>query len=126
MTSGLQKSDLIIVAARPSMGKTAFAVTIAENAAIMYKKAVAVFSLEMSKEQLVQRMLCSQARVDAHKVRSGFLSPSDWPKLTKAAGQLSEANIFIDDSPAISVLELRSKARRLKANYDIQLIVVDW
>ena len=126
MTSGLQKSDLIIIAGRPSMGKSAFAVSIAENAGIKYKRSIALFSLEMSKESLVQRMLCSQARVDAHKLRSGFLSPSDWPKLTAAAGKLSEANIFIDDTPAISILELRAKARRLKANFGIDLIVLDY
>ncbi|MGE0267997.1 MAG: replicative DNA helicase [Candidatus Omnitrophota bacterium] len=126
MTSGLQNSDLIIVAARPSMGKTAFAITIAENFSLKYGGGVAIFSLEMSKEQLVQRMLCSQARVDAHKVRSGFLSPADWPLLTKAAAELSNSRIFIDDSPAISALELRAKARRLKANHDIQLIVLDY
>jgi replicative DNA helicase len=126
MTSGLQKSDLIIIAGRPSMGKSAFAVSIAENASIKHKIGVAIFSLEMSKESLVQRMLCSQGRVDAHKLRSGFLAPSDWPKLTAAAGKLSEANIFIDDTPAISVLELRAKARRLKSNYDIGLIILDY
>lgn len=126
MTSGLQNSDLIIVAARPSMGKTAFAITMAENFALKYGGGVAIFSLEMSKEQLVQRMLCSQARVDAHKVRSGFLSPADWPLLTKAAAELSNSRIFIDDTPAISVLELRAKARRLKANHDIQMIVLDY
>lgn len=126
MTSGLQKSDLIILAGRPSMGKSALAVSIAENIGINLKKGVAIFSLEMSKEQLVQRMLCSQARVDAHKVRSGFLSPSDWPKLTAAAGKLSASNIFIDDTPAISVLELRAKARRLKANHEIDIIVLDY
>lgn len=126
MTSGLQPADLIIVAARPSMGKTAFAVTIAENYAIKYDGSVAIFSLEMSKEQLVQRMLCSQARVDAHSVRSGFLSPSDWPLLTKAAADLSNANIYIDDTPAITAMELRAKARRLKANNDIQLILLDY
>ena len=126
MTSGLQKSDLIIVAGRPSMGKSALAVSIAENVAINAGKGVAIFSLEMSKEQLVQRMLCSQARVDAHKVRSGFLSPADWPKLTAAAGKLSQVPLFIDDTPAISALELRAKARRLKANHDISLIVLDY
>ena len=126
MTSGLQNSDLIIVAGRPSMGKSALAVSIAERVGIEQKKGVAIFSLEMSKEQLVQRMLCSQARVDAHKVRSGYLSPSDWPKLTAAAGKLSEANIFIDDTPAISALELRAKARRLKANNNIDLIILDY
>lgn len=126
MTSGLQNSDLIIIAGRPSMGKSALAISMAEYAGIEQKQGVAVFSLEMSKEQLVQRMLCSQARVDAHKVRSGFLSPSDWPKLTAAAGRLSESKIFIDDTPAISVLELRAKARRLKANQGIELIILDY
>ena len=126
MTSGLQKADLIVLAGRPSMGKSALAVSIAENVGITHKKGVAIFSLEMSKEQLVQRMLCSQARVDAHKVRSGFLSPSDWPKLTAAAGRLSESKIFIDDTPAISALELRAKARRLKASSDIDLIILDY
>ena len=126
MTSGLQNSDLIIIAGRPSMGKSALAVSIAEYAGIELKKGVGIFSLEMSKEQLVQRMLCSQARVDAHKVRSGFLAASDWPKLTAAAGKLSESKIFIDDTPAISALELRAKARRLKANNDIQMIILDY
>lgn len=126
MTSGLQKSDLVIIAGRPSMGKSSLAVCMGEYAAVEKKMGVAFFSLEMSKEQLVQRMLCSHARVDAHKVRSGFLSPSDWPKLTAAAGKLSAAPIFIDDTPAISALELRAKARRLKANFDIQLIVLDY
>jgi len=126
MTSGLQDSDLIIIAGRPSMGKSALAVSIGEYAAVERKIGVAFFSLEMSKEQLVQRLLCSHARVDAHKVRSGFLSPSDWPKLTAAAGKLSAAPMFIDDTPAISALELRAKARRLKANFDIRLIVLDY
>jgi replicative DNA helicase len=126
MTSGLQNSDLIIVAARPSMGKTAFAISIGERAAIDFGAPVGIFSLEMSKEQLVQRMLCSQARVDAQKVRTGFFSSSEWPKLTKAASVLSSAKIFIDDSPAISALELRAKARRLKANHDIKLIILDY
>lgn len=126
MTSGLQPSDLVIIAGRPSMGKSALASSILEHAGLHLKKPVAFFSLEMSKEQLVQRMLCSQARVDAHKVRSGFLAPSDWPKLTSAAGRLSASNIFIDDTPAISALELRAKARRLKSHQDIQLIVLDY
>jgi len=125
-TSGLQKSDLIILAGRPSMGKSALAVSIGENIAVKHGTGVGFFSLEMSKEQLVQRMLCSQARVDAHKVRSGFLSSEDWPKLTKAASILSNAPIFIDDSPAISALELRAKARRLKANHHVELIVLDY
>ncbi len=125
-TAGLQPSDLIIVAARPSMGKSAFAIGIAEYAAVMEKIPIAFFSLEMSKEQLVQRLLCSHARIDANKVRTGFLSVSDWPKLTAAAGKLSEAPIYIDDTPAISALELRAKARRLKAHHDIKLIVLDY
>jgi replicative DNA helicase len=126
MTCGFQKSDLIIIAARPSMGKTALALSIAEYVGLSDNQSVAVFSLEMSKEQLVQRMLCSLAHIDAHKLRTGFLSPSDWPKLTGAAGKLSESRIFIDDTPAISILELRAKARRLKAKQDIQLIILDY
>ncbi|MDE2010010.1 MAG: replicative DNA helicase [Candidatus Omnitrophica bacterium] len=125
-TSGLQNSDLIIIAGRPSMGKSAFAVSIAEHACLEHNIPVAIFSLEMSKEQLAQRMLCSQAQVDAHKVRTGFLSPSDWPLLTKAAGRLSNAPMFIDDTPAISMLELRAKARRLKSSHKIGLVVVDY
>ncbi|MEW5894284.1 MAG: replicative DNA helicase [Candidatus Omnitrophota bacterium] len=126
MTSGLQPSDLIILAGRPSMGKSAFAGSIVENIAIHGKKPVVFFSLEMSKEQLVQRMLCSQARIDAHKLRTGFLSASDWPLLTKAAGKLSDSKIIIDDTPAISSLELRAKARRLKIQNNIELIVLDY
>ncbi|OGX41063.1 MAG: replicative DNA helicase [Omnitrophica WOR_2 bacterium RIFCSPLOWO2_01_FULL_41_12] len=125
-TSGLQFSDLIVIAGRPSMGKSALAISIAEYAGVVEKIPLVIFSLEMSKEQLVQRMLCSHAKVDAHKVRTGYLSPSDWPRLTAAAGKLSEASIFIDDSPAISVMELRAKARRLKAHQDIQLIILDY
>ena len=125
-TAGLQPSDLIVVAGRPSMGKSALATCIAEHAAVVEKKPVAFFSLEMSKEQLVQRMLCSHARVDAHKVRTGFLSQADWPRLVSAAGKLSEAPIYIDDAAGISVMELRAKARRLKAQFDIQLIVLDY
>ncbi len=125
-TAGFQASDLIVVAARPSMGKSALATCIVEHAAVVERAPVAFFSLEMSKEQLVQRMLCSHARVDAHKVRTGFLSQADWPKLVSAAGKLSEAPIYIDDTPGISVLELRAKARRLKAQFDIKLIVLDY
>ena len=125
-TAGLQASDLIIIAGRPSMGKSAFATCMAEYAGIVEKIPVAFFSLEMSKEQLVQRMLCSHARVNAHKVRTGFLSQSDWPRLVNAAGKLSEAPIYIDDTPGISVLELRAKARRLKSQYDIKLIILDY
>ncbi|MDD2680176.1 MAG: replicative DNA helicase [Candidatus Omnitrophica bacterium] len=125
-TAGLQDSDLIIVAGRPSMGKSSFASGIVEHAGIIEKIPTAIFSLEMSKEQLVQRMLCSHARVDAQKVRTGYLATSDWPRLTAAAGKLSEAPIFIDDTPGISVMELRAKARRLKAQQDIKLIVLDY
>lgn len=125
-TAGLQPSDLIIVAGRPSMGKSAFALGIAEYAGVIEKMPTAIFSLEMSKEQLVQRMLCAHARVDAHKVRTGYLATSDWPRLTAAAGKLSEAPIYIDDTPAISVMELRARARRLKSHHDIKLIILDY
>jgi replicative DNA helicase len=125
-TAGLQSSDLIIVAGRPSMGKSAFALGIAEYAGVVEKIPLAIFSLEMSKEQLVQRMLCAHARVDAHKVRTGYLATSDWPRLTAAAGKLSEAPIFIDDTPAVSAMEIRAKARRLKSHHDIKLIIVDY
>ncbi len=126
MTAGLQPSDLIIIAGRPSMGKSALATCIAEYAGVVEGIPAVVFSLEMAKSQLVQRMLCSHARVEFHKVRTGFLSQSDWPKLTNAASKISEAPIFIDDTPAISILELRAKARRLKSQHDIKLIIVDY
>lgn len=125
-TAGLQPSDLIIVAGRPSMGKSAFVTNLCEHVGIIEGNAVALFSLEMSKESMVQRMLCSHARVDAQKVRTGYLSAQDWPKLTAAAGKLSESKIFIDDTPAQSVLEMRAKARRLKMQHDIKLIVIDY
>ena len=125
-TSGLHGSEFIIIAGRPSMGKTSFALGIAHKAGVAEKIPVAIFSLEMSRDQLVQRMLCSEARVDAQKVRTGYLSESDWPKLTIAAGRLAEAPIFIDDTPAISVLEVRAKARRLKAEHNIGLIIIDY
>jgi replicative DNA helicase len=125
-TSGFQPSDFIVIAGRPSMGKSSFAISIAEHVGVVEKIPVVFFSLEMSKEQLVQRMLCSHARVDAHKVRTGYLSSSDWPKLTAAAGKLYEAPIFIEDTPAISIMELRAKARRLKLQHNIGLIIVDY
>ncbi|MBI4394576.1 MAG: replicative DNA helicase [Candidatus Omnitrophica bacterium] len=125
-TAGLQSSDLIVIAGRPSMGKSAFVSGIAEHVSVVLGKPIAFFSLEMSKEQLVQRMLCSHARVDAQKVRTGYLSHSDWPKLTSAAGKLSEAPLFIDDTPVMNALELRAKSRRLKAQYGIEMIVVDY
>ncbi len=125
-TAGLQPSDLIVVAARPSMGKSAFVTCIAEHVGMVLKIPVGIFSLEMSKEQLIQRMLCSRARVDAHKVRTGFLAQSDWPNLTSAAAKLSEAPIYIDDTPGMSALELKAKARRLKAQFDVKLLIVDY
>ncbi|OIP50039.1 MAG: replicative DNA helicase [Deltaproteobacteria bacterium CG23_combo_of_CG06-09_8_20_14_all_60_8] len=125
-TAGLQPSDLIIIAGRPSMGKTALAMNIAQNAAIERKVPVGVFSLEMSCEQLGMRMLCSVSRVDAQRLRTGSLQEHDWPKLTRAAGILHEAPLFIDDTPALSVLEMRAKARRLKTEHNIGLIVVDY
>jgi len=126
LTSGLHSSEMIVIAARPSMGKTALAMNIAEHAAIEVKLPVAIFSLEMSAQQLVQRMLCSRARVNLAKTRDGFLAEADFPKLTHAASKLAEAKIFIDDSAGLSILELRAKARRLKAQQDVQLIIVDY
>jgi len=126
ITSGFQKSDLVIIAGRPSMGKTALAINIAQNAAIEMGISVALFSLEMSKEQLAIRMLSSEARVDSQRLRKGFLGETDWPKLTTAAGRLSEASIFIDDTPAISALEMKAKSRRLKAEKGLGLIVLDY
>ncbi|MEE8410836.1 MAG: replicative DNA helicase [Myxococcota bacterium] len=126
ITSGLQPSDLIIVAGRPSMGKTALALNIAQNAAIRHQQPVAVFSLEMSKDQLVTRMLCSEGRIDGHRLRGGFLKESDWPRLARAAGSLAEAPIYIDDTGALSILEMRAKARRLQAEKGLALIIVDY
>jgi replicative DNA helicase len=126
MTAGFQPSDLIIIAGRPSMGKTAFCLNIAEYAAIENKIPVAIFSLEMSKEQLVIRMLCSQAHVEGTRLRTGYLNESDWPKLTIAAGNLSEAPIYIDDTAALSALELRAKARRLKSEHGLGMLIVDY
>lgn len=126
LTSGLQPSDLILIAARPSMGKTAFVLNIAQHIAIKEKKAVAFFSLEMSKEQLVQRMLCAEAPIDAQRLRIGELENNDWDKLVRAADRLAAAPIFIDDTAGISVMEMRSKARRLKIEHDLQLIIIDY
>ena len=126
MTAGFQGSDLIIVAGRPSMGKTALCLNLAQYAAIEKRIPVAIFSLEMSKEQLVIRMLCSEAQVEGTRLRTGFLTESDWPKLTLAAGNLSDAPIFIDDSAAISVLELRAKSRRLKGDYGLGMLIIDY
>lgn len=126
LTSGLQKSELIIIAGRPSMGKTAFALNIASHAAVEMGLPVAIFSLEMAKEQLAMRMLASEAKVDSHRLRQGRLGETDWPKLTIAAGRISDAPIFIDDTPAIMVLEMKAKARRLKAESGLELIVLDY
>lgn len=126
MTSGFQSSDLIIVAGRPSMGKTAFCLNIGRNAAVDYGVGVAIFSLEMASYQLAMRLLCSEARVDAHKVRTGHLEDDKWQRLSRAAGRLYRAPIFIDDTPGISILELRAKARRLLVEHKIGLIVVDY
>src|SRR3989449_1726494 len=126
LTSGLHSSEMIVIAARPSMGKTALAMNIAEHAAIEVKLPVAIFSLEMSAQQLVQRMLCSRARVNLAKTRDGFLAEADFPKLTHAASKLAEAKIFIDDTAGLTILELRAKARRLKAQHDVRLIIVDY
>ncbi|MBZ5537659.1 MAG: replicative DNA helicase [Acidobacteriia bacterium] len=126
MTSGLQPSELIILAARPSMGKTALALNIAENVAIEDHKTVGIFSLEMSKESLLMRLLCSQARVDAHKLRSGFLPKTDYGKLSVALGALAEAPIFIDDTPSLTVMEMRAKCRRLKKEHNLALAIVDY
>ncbi len=126
MTSGFQPSELIIVAARPSMGKTAFTLNIAQHAAIEHNVSVAFFSLEMSKESLVQRMLTSEARIDAQRLRKGMLRDDDFPRLARAAGILSSAPVWIDDTPGMTILEMRSKARRLKADADIGMIIVDY
>lgn len=126
ITSGFQPSDLIIVAARPSMGKTALVLNIAQHVAIEENTAVAIFSLEMSKESLVQRMLTAEARVDSQMLRKGKLRDDEYPRIAKAAGILSSAPIWIDDTPGVSLLEMRSKARRLKAETDIGLLIVDY
>jgi len=126
LTAGLQPSDLIILAARPSMGKTTFALNMAENAAVRLKIPVAIFSLEMSREQLALKMLCAEAGVDNQRIRTGNLSEEDWPKLSHALGRLSEAKIFIDDSPNISAWEIRAKARRIKAEHGLGLVIIDY
>jgi replicative DNA helicase len=128
LTSGLQPSDLIVVAGRPSMGKTAFAMNIAQYVAMLKESAipVGIFSMEMSKEQLVTRLLSSESEVEHSKLRTGTLSSAEWPKLAYAAGKLSEALFFIDDSPSMSVLELRARARRLKKEHGLGLLVVDY
>ena len=125
-TAGLHGSELILVAARPAMGKTAFALNIATNAVLRANVPVAIFSLEMSKDQLVNRMLCSEAMVDSNKVRTGKLDEEDWTKLAEAIGPLSEAGVYIDDTPGISVMEIRTKCRKLKMEKNIGLVVIDY
>jgi replicative DNA helicase len=126
LTSGLQNADLIILAARPSMGKTALALNIARNAAVDEDIPVAIFSIEMAKEQLSMRLLCAEARIDSSRLRSGFFSKEDWVNLTHAATVLSEAPIFIDDSPDLTALEIRAKARRLKMDKNLGLVIIDY
>ncbi len=125
-TAGLHNSDLILVAARPAMGKSAFALNIASNAATRGNTPVAIFSLEMSKEQMTNRILCSEAMVDSNKVRTGKIEVEDWKKLAMASGQLSESQIFIDDTPGISIMEIRAKCRKLKLEKNIGLVVIDY
>lgn len=126
LTGGLQHSDLIIIAGRPSMGKTSFALSMAMHAAMEEQVPTALFSLEMSVSHVVQRMLCAEARVEAYRLRTGRLGDKDWPKLTTAAGRLSEAPIYIDDTPSMNVLELRAKARRVKVEHRIGLMIIDY
>lgn len=127
LTTGFQRGDLIIIGGRPGMGKTAFCLNIAQHVGIGMGEPVAIFSLEMAKEQLVMRMLCSEAKVDSNKVRKGFINKrEDWNKLTNAAGKLAESKIFIDDSSGLSVLEMRAKARRLKQQHGLSLVIIDY
>ena len=126
MTDGMHSSEMIVIAARPSMGKTALAMNIAEHVSVAAGHAVAIFSLEMSSQQLVQRLLCSRAKVNLGKVRDGFMADRDFHNLTEAASKLADSKIFIDDTAGLSILELRAKSRRMKAQHDIQLIVIDY
>lgn len=126
LTTGFQKGDMVLIAARPSMGKTTFALNIAENAAIIHGKKVAVFSLEMSKEQLAYKLLCSQANLDMKKLRTGDLDDKDWENIANVSGPLAEAKIYIDDTAALSVMEMRSKCRRLKLQYGLDMIIIDY
>lgn len=126
ITAGFQNAEMIIIAARPSVGKTAFALNIAQNAAIRHKIPVAIFSLEMSKEQLAQRLLCSESEIDAQRLKTASLSDAGWKRLTRSLGKLSEAPIFIDDSASISTMEMRAKARRLKIDQGLGLLIIDY
>jgi len=126
LTQGLQPGELILLAARPSVGKTSFALNIARNAAVLAQRAVIVFSLEMSKQALVQRLICSEAKVDSYLLRTGQADPTAFQKIAKAMDTLTQADLWIDDTPALTIANLRSRARRMKAQYDISLIVVDY
>jgi len=125
-TAGLQPSDLIILAARPSMGKTTFALNIAQYAAVEMRIPTVIFSLEMSKEQLAMKLLCAEAGVDNQRIRTGALTDADWPRLSRALGRLSEARMYIDDTPGVSVMEVRAKARRIKAEEGLGLVIIDY
>jgi len=126
MTAGLQSADLIVIAARPSMGKTTLALNMAQHITVKEKKTAAFFSMEMSKDQLAQRLLCAQARIDAQNLRKGYLTQEDWQKLTRAVGPLSEASLYVDDTASLSVMEIRAKARRLKADKGLDAVFVDY
>jgi len=126
MTSGLQKADLVIIAGRPSMGKTSFVMNLVENAAIKHKQPVAVFSMEMPGDQLVMRMMASLGRIDSNKIRTGKLDDADWPRLTSAVGILNDAPIFIDDTPGLNPMEIRSRARRIHREHGLGMIVIDY
>ncbi len=126
LTAGFQRSDFIIIAGRPSMGKTAFALNVAQQVAVEEGRPVLFFSLEMSKEQLVQRLLCAEARVDSHRVRTGYLEAGDWKRIGAAAGRLADAPLFIDDTANLSVLEARAKARRIRVEHGLELVVLDY
>jgi replicative DNA helicase len=125
-TGGFQKSDLIVIAGRPGQGKTSLVLNVAQNASIQYKIPVAIFSLEMSEQQLVTRLLCSEASVDSYRLRTGLLKDAEWPRIAQAMGALSEAPIYIDDSPSLSIMEMRTKARRLKSANNLGLLIVDY
>ena len=126
VTSGWQKSDLVIIAARPAMGKTAFVLSVFRNAAVDHNRPVAIFSLEMSSVQLVNRLISSEAELDSEKIKKGSLADHEWAQLVHKTAKLSKAPLFVDDTPALSILELRAKCRKLKAQHDIQMVVVDY
>ncbi|MBI2619325.1 MAG: replicative DNA helicase [Ignavibacteriales bacterium] len=126
LTGGFQKSDMVVIAGRPSQGKTALVLSLARNASVIHNVPIGFFSLEMSTQQLVMRLICAEARVDAHSVRTGRLPEDEWRKLSTSVGRLYKAKIFIDDTPALTVLELRAKARRLKAEHSVGMVVVDY